>query len=74
MSNSDKPTSPWAYKPEYQHQEIGLTKLEYFSGLAMQSLIMNGKTEYREVAVEAIKIAKDLLLEIKYKDEEDDQS
>jgi hypothetical protein len=48
---------------EGEHQK-GLTKREYFAGLAMQALITNGQVRQVEVVICAVDFADDLLKEL----------
>lgn len=42
MKNEDKPINPIPeHFDKYQNENIGLTKREYFAGLAMQGLLSN---------------------------------
>ena len=42
MKNADKPINPIPeHFDKYQNENIGLTKREYFAGLAMQGILAN---------------------------------
>ena len=42
MKNADKPINPIPeHFDKYQNENIGLTKREYFAGLAMQGMLAN---------------------------------
>lgn len=56
MENGKK--SAFAYAPTYEH---GLTKREYFAGLAMQAVIANGKYSEIEISGSAVIFADALL-------------
>ena len=62
MNNSDCPAMPFTQKPEYQHQEAGLTKREYFAGLAMQGILANDNVADGEGNLKASEVAKFTLL------------
>ena len=78
MKNSEQSAFGYGYANEQSHQEVtGLTKREYFAGLAMQGLLANssiidllkqadvGEQEDRRVmAVGAIKMADELLKQL----------
>ena len=40
-ANESRPAAPFTRKPEYQHQECGLTKREHFAAMAMQAIASN---------------------------------
>jgi hypothetical protein len=47
-----------------QYLQEGLTKREYFAGLALQAIITNGKYNQLETSVWSVKIADALLKEL----------
>lgn len=50
--------------PENAHQIYGLTKREYFAGLAMQGLVSDSPEGYVPVAINAVRYADALLKEL----------
>ena len=74
MKNGNMPAHPFTQKPEYQYQEIGLTKREAFAMAAMQGLLssknyptsINGVDvcEYQLCASASVKQADALLAEL----------
>jgi hypothetical protein len=72
MSNADKPAFPrmvemnWYESTErYQVEtEGGMTKLEYFAGLAMQGILAEGNLHGREVVTNALWYAHEMLAEL----------
>jgi len=80
MSNADKPINPCTIKgrqgfgnqPTIPNREVyGLTKREYFAGLAMQGMIQNmhiklnlSKTEADIIASQSIQFADELLKQL----------
>ena len=63
MSNKYATAMPFCHKPEYQHQEAGLTKREHFAAMAMQGILSSGggPSSYSGLAAEACKHADALL-------------
>ena len=63
MENSNSPTTPVYYKGQYSY---GLTKREYFAGLAMQGLMSNSKVNLNNInnISECVKIADELLKQL----------
>jgi len=61
MENAKQPIYPI-----YGKSEFGLTKLEYFSAMAMQGLLANSVfgSDYYVTAMQSIKAAKALLTEL----------
>ena len=49
MKNADKPINPLQYGgyPSSEDAMYGLTKREYFAGLAMQGILANGFYDYK---------------------------
>ena len=60
MKNADKPIYPLEFKKEGSYNtegwSNGLTKREYFAGLAMQGIIAGRKDELYKIKDETIKI------------------
>ena len=60
MKNADKPTYPLEFKKEGSYNtegwSNGLTKREYFAGLALQGIIAGRKDELYKIKDETIKI------------------
>ena len=71
MNNSNEPINP-TYKPNKDIDFIGLSKREYFAGLAMQGLLNNyaqnlqygNHVDYPMVSEIAVRCADDLLNEL----------
>jgi hypothetical protein len=66
MSNADKPAFPGSYTgnngmPVWSE---GMTKLEYFAGLAMQGQLAGNVASYDLIAGNAVVMAKKLLAEL----------
>ena len=67
MENSNKPINPILDMNQNLSNLIGLTKREYFAGLAMQGLLANDSHAYLkndDVAEWAVKIADELLKQL----------
>ena len=68
IKNGDKcayPLPDAVMDEDYKHGTIdGLTKREYFAGLAMQGLLSGNRLLMSNAAVEAVKIADSLLAEL----------
>lgn len=67
MENGKEPINPHlvhTHSGEVQEYSKGLTKLEYFAGLAMQGVLAEGITSSSMVAPLAIGYAKSLLKEL----------
>ena len=77
MKNADKPINPvLTQSPSLQNEtSLGLTKREYFAGLAMQGLISNpnivrpkeSDEEFKYFSERAIKYADELLKQLENK-------
>jgi len=59
--NSDKPIYPI---DTCAGNWIGLTKREYFAGLAMQGLLASSVVHYDDIVADAIKMADELLKQL----------
>lgn len=70
QGNGSTPAAPFTAKPEYQHQEIGLTKREHFAAMAMQGMSSHPEfygtsTAFAEnIARDSVKLADALLKEL----------
>lgn len=70
MDNSERPINPTIYADlndnggEIYCDQNGLTKFEYFAGLAMQSFILKENINYNIATERAVRCAKALLKEI----------
>jgi len=71
MKNANMPAMPFTHKPEYQYQDIGLTKREHFAAMAMQSILSNvvlmdliSKADGETVTSHAVDMADKLLAEL----------
>ena len=73
MEKGNEPINPchikgrqgFANMPTIPNREVyGLTKREYFAGLAMQSIIAKGGTSERSITYNAVRFADDLLEEL----------
>jgi hypothetical protein len=71
MNNGDMPinaTSPNKHQPEWAAARVGgLTKREYFAGLAMQGMLSSSDyatSTWNTVAIEAVEVADALLKEL----------
>lgn len=65
MKNEDKPINPIPeHFDKYQNENIGLTKREYFAGLAMQGLLNNTAFTVKFIASQSVKIAEELLKQL----------
>jgi len=70
MENPQQPIYPMPYQNQdgtIQHDVyFGLTKLEYFSGLAMQGMLVNvnGAFNYKNLVKNAIDLSKELLKQL----------
>ena len=77
MKNADKPINPvLTQSPSLQNDtSLGLTKREYFAGLAMQGMISNpnivrpkeSDKEFKDFSERAIKYADELLKQLENK-------
>lgn len=66
MKNEDKPINPIPeHFDKYQNENIGLTKREYFAGLAMQGMLANSSLNNlkEETVAEISVLCADKLLE-----------
>ena len=69
MENSNKPSYP-VTREVISNAHVGLTKREYFAGLAMQGIMTNNKTEptipihFQNIAEDAVRIADELLKQL----------
>ena len=66
MKNADKPINPIPeHFDKYQNENIGLTKREYFAGLAMQGMLANSSLNNlkEETVAEISVLCADKLLE-----------
>ena len=66
MKNADKPINPIPeHFDKYQNENIGLTKREYFAGLAMQGILANSSLNNlkEETVAEISVLCADKLLE-----------
>jgi hypothetical protein len=66
MSNANKPAFPGSYTgnngmPVWSE---GMTKLEYFAGLALQGMLCNSRRVPHDVAIDAVNYARALLAEL----------
>lgn len=75
MTNSEQPINPISNEDNYENTTYlrGLTKREYFAGLAMQGMLANGygdfKTEFNDyIAKLAIEQADELLKQLENHD------
>lgn len=76
MSNAKLPAFPLPQQQDpctggiTSYTEFGLSKLEYFAGLAMQGICVNaGRNGHfysngKSIAIDAIEMAKDLMVEL----------
>lgn len=70
MNNADMPATPVLMKAgEVAKSEGGLTKREYFAGLAMQGLAAGGGYDFDKLAQDAARIADELLAELEKRGE-----
>ena len=66
MKNADKPINPvLTQSPSLQNEtSLGLTKREYFAGLAMQGLLNNTAFTVKFIASMSVQIAEELLKQL----------
>ena len=65
MKNADNPINPIPeHFDKYQNENIGLTKREYFAGLAMQGLLNNTAFTVKFIASKSVQIAEELLKQL----------
>jgi len=72
MTNGEKRAFP---ADEHTHTDGGLTKREYFAGLAMQGMVMSDLI-FEDIAHDAVKMADALLAELRkqeYKSKQQEQ-
>lgn len=60
MKNGEQPITPTYYK---ETEFVGLTKREYFAGLAMQGMAMSD-LKFEDIAHDAVKMADAVLAEL----------
>jgi hypothetical protein len=70
MSNTSRPPYPVVEPPTTSNLAVGLTKLEYFAGLAIQGLCLTASPKYDKgecnaaIAERAVILARALLAEL----------
>jgi hypothetical protein len=62
MENGKQPITPINYDAAYSSE--GLTKREYFAGLAMQGLISGNATHFSDIPEKSIMFADEMLAEL----------
>ena len=64
MANAEKATFPMDFTSPTRGNQTGLTKREYFAGLALQGILASKITDAQDVAKKAIVYAEALLKEL----------
>jgi len=64
MKESERPINPILDLNQDKSGLRGLTKREYFAGLAMQGILASGSYSEEEIAICAINLADDLLSQL----------